>query len=65
MSELHIKPSAMHGRIHHVTPQRAGWTYVGFDVHRLRPGESVSGEGGDREVCLVLIEGRARGAGRR
>ena len=55
----------MHGRIHHVTPQRAGWTYVGFDVHRLRPGESVSGEGGDREVCLVLIEGRARGAGRR
>ena len=59
MSELHIRPSAKHGRIHHVTPQRAGWTYVGFDVHRLRPGESVSGEGGDREVCLVLIEGRA------
>jgi 5-deoxy-glucuronate isomerase len=59
MSELRIKPSATYGRIHHVTPQDAGWTYVGFDVHRLRPGESVSGEGDDREVCLVLIEGRA------
>jgi 5-deoxy-glucuronate isomerase len=59
MSELRIKPSATYGRIHHVTPQNAGWTYVGFDVHRLRPGESVSGEGGDREICLVLIEGRA------
>jgi 5-deoxy-glucuronate isomerase len=59
MSELRIKPSATYGRIHHVTPQDAGWTYVGFDVHRLRPGESVAGEGGEREVCLVMIEGRA------
>jgi 5-deoxy-glucuronate isomerase len=60
MSKLGIKPSASHGRIHHITPEGAGWTYVGFDVHVLRPGETVAGETGDREVCLVLVAGRAK-----
>ncbi len=60
MSKLRMKPSGPHGRIHHITPERAGWTYVGFDVHRLRSGETVSGETRDREVCLVLVEGRAQ-----
>jgi 5-deoxy-glucuronate isomerase len=60
MSKLLVKSSGSHGRIHHITPERAGWTYVGFDVHRLRAGETLSGETVDREVCLVLIEGRAQ-----
>ena len=54
MSKLRIKPSGSHGRIHHVTPERAGWTYVGFDVHVLAPGETAAGETGDREVPLTL-----------
>ena len=28
------------GRIVHVTPENAGWTYVGFDLHRLAPGQA-------------------------
>ncbi|KAA2234666.1 5-deoxy-glucuronate isomerase [Salinarimonas soli] len=60
MSDLLLKPSAREGRIHHVTPGSAGWTYVGFDLHGLRPGEGIEGETGDREVCLVLVTGRAR-----
>jgi 5-deoxy-glucuronate isomerase len=60
MSKLRVRPSGSHGRIHHITPERAGWTYVGFDVHRLRSGETISGETGGREVCLVLIAGRAQ-----
>ncbi len=60
MSKLCVRPSGSHGQIHHITPERAGWTYVGFDVHRLRSRESVSGETGGREVCLVLIAGRAQ-----
>lgn len=61
LPELKIRPSAPDGekRIIHVTPESAGWTYVGFDLHRLKPGESVGAETGGREVCLVLIAGKA------
>ena len=31
------------GRTIHVTPASAGWTYVGFDLCRLKPGESARG----------------------
>ena len=34
-SQLLVKPAGRSGRIHHVTPQSAGWSYVGFDLHRL------------------------------
>jgi 5-deoxy-glucuronate isomerase len=66
MSKLRIRPSGSHGRIHHVTPERAGWRHVGFDVHRLGPGEAAGGETGDREVCLVVVAGKAnaKAAGR-
>jgi 5-deoxy-glucuronate isomerase len=60
MSKLRVRPSGTHGRIHHITPERAGWRHVGFDVHRLAAGEFVTGETGDREVCLVLVAGKAR-----
>jgi 5-deoxy-glucuronate isomerase len=60
MSKLRVRPSATQGRIHHITPESAGWTFVGFDVHRLKPGETVGDETRDREVCLVLIAGKAR-----
>jgi 5-deoxy-glucuronate isomerase len=59
MPQLRLKPSGKHGRIHHITPESAGWTYVGFDVHVLGRGETLFGETEDREVCLVLIAGRA------
>ena len=61
MSNLKIKQSApdANGRVIRVTPESAGWTYVGFDLHRLAAGESAGAETGDREVCLVLISGRA------
>ncbi|MFI5011499.1 MAG: 5-deoxy-glucuronate isomerase [Hyphomicrobiales bacterium] len=62
MSRLLIKPSAPdgRGRITHVTPQSANWTYVGFDVHRLQAGQSIEADTKEREVCLVLICGRAQ-----
>lgn len=58
MPNLKVKPSGTHGRVTHVTPENAGWTYVGFDLHRMKPGETVSGETGDREVCLVWVTGK-------
>lgn len=60
MSRLLVKPAPGPGRIVNVTPQSAGWTYVGFEVHRLASGQRAGGMTGDREVCLVLISGRAR-----
>jgi 5-deoxy-glucuronate isomerase len=60
MPNLLVKPQGNHGRVTHVTPENAGWTYVGFNLNRLKPGESVSGETGDREVCLVWVSGKGK-----
>ncbi|WP_315925213.1 5-deoxy-glucuronate isomerase [Mesorhizobium sp. SP-1A] len=59
MSKLLIRPSRTGtGRIAHVTPESAAWTYVGFDLHRLANGETAAGETGKRETCLVFVTGR-------
>jgi 5-deoxy-glucuronate isomerase len=42
-----------------VTPQSAGWNYVGFSAHRLRPGERIAVDLPGREVCVVVLGGRA------
>jgi 5-deoxy-glucuronate isomerase len=46
-----------------VTPQSAGWRYVGFEAYRLARGTRLERETGEREVCLVLLSGRAAVAG--
>ncbi len=40
-----------------VTPQSAGWKYVGFSAHRLAPGESLEFATGRSEVCVVVLHG--------
>ncbi|WAP66755.1 5-deoxy-glucuronate isomerase [Jiella pelagia] len=66
MSQLLKKSFGTHGKVHEITPQSAGWRYVGFSLHRLRAGETVGESTGDREVILVMVEGKAKlaGAGR-
>ena len=65
MTDLLRKPFGTHGKVHDITAQSAGWRYVGFGLHRLRAGESVAEATGDREVILVMVEGKAQitGAG--
>ena len=58
--DLLVKPRGISGKVHAITPASAGWTYVGFALYRLAAGESASEVTGDREVILVLVEGRAR-----
>ncbi|HEY5818024.1 MAG TPA: 5-deoxy-glucuronate isomerase [Mesorhizobium sp.] len=58
MSRLLVKAQKGGGRVAHVTPQSAGWSYVGFDLHRLAAGETASGETGDAEICLVFVTGK-------
>ena len=65
MSDLLRKPFGTHGEVHRITPESAGWRYVGFALHHLRAGETASDVTGDREIILVMVEGKANitGAG--
>lgn len=60
MSDLLRKPRGTNGQVHAITPEDAGWKYVGFDVWRLVSGEQARGYLTNRETILVLVEGRAR-----
>jgi 5-deoxy-glucuronate isomerase len=60
MPDLRISPSCASGQVHRITPDTAGWSYVGFDLYRLAPGDIVSEATGGREAILVLVEGKAQ-----
>ena len=60
MSQLLRKPFGTHGKVHEITPQSAGWRYVGFSLYHLRPGETAAEATGEREAILVLVEGKAQ-----
>ena len=59
MADLLIRPIGTRGLVHRVTPESAGWGYVGFSLYHLSPGEVAAEACGDREVILVLVEGKA------
>lgn len=59
MNDLLRKPTGTQGHVHAITPADAGWSYVGFDLHRLSPGAQIEAATGEREVILVLVEGKA------
>jgi 5-deoxy-glucuronate isomerase len=40
-----------------VTPQSAGWTYVGFAAHRLARGATLAFDTAGRETCIVVLSG--------
>ena len=60
MSKLRVRPKGTSGRVTHITPESAGWTYVGFDLHQLAKGAGAEGRDAARETCLVLVSGKAR-----
>jgi 5-deoxy-glucuronate isomerase len=42
-----------------ITPERAGWTHVGFKVLKLEAGQFHAGGDANREACLVVLTGTA------
>ena len=53
-----LAKSAPQGRqIVEVTPERAGWTHVGFRAVRLAAGETEGMATGARELCIVVLTG--------
>ncbi len=59
MPDLLKKPFGTRGKVHEITPASAGWRYVGFSLYRLKAGDKAAEITGDREVILVLVEGKA------
>ena len=59
MAKLLRKPTGLSGKVHDITLESAGWGYVGFTLYRLGPGDVAAEATGEREVILVLVEGRA------
>ena len=51
-----LAPAAPH--VHRITPESAGWRYVGFEVYDLAPGPTLARSLPGREQCLVLLSGR-------
>lgn len=47
------------GPVHRITPADAGWTWIGFRVERLAPGEGFERPGDDQELGVVIAEGAA------
>jgi 5-deoxy-glucuronate isomerase len=57
---IHPQPLDAEGRVHRITPQSAGWRFVGFEVFRLSVGQRIDLTiPAGREACLVFVSGRA------
>jgi 5-deoxy-glucuronate isomerase len=57
VSPLLAKSAPVGREIVNVTPERAGWTHVGFRAVRLAAGETETIDTGARELCLVVLTG--------
>jgi 5-deoxy-glucuronate isomerase len=57
VSPLLAKAAPSGREIVNVTPERAGWSHVGFKALRLAAGETETVTTGDRELCLVVLTG--------
>ena len=63
MANLLRKPVSTHGKTHDITPQTAGWRYVGFSLHHLDEGEIITEYSDQNEILIVMIEGLAHFTG--
>jgi 5-deoxy-glucuronate isomerase len=58
---LRVRPGApdADGRVLAITPESAGWKYVGFELRRLAAGRQVRLVSTGKEICLLVLTGRA------
>jgi 5-deoxy-glucuronate isomerase len=57
MASLLVKARREGREIVRVTPQSAGWKYVGFAAYRLARGETLALDADEREHCVVVLSG--------
>ena len=59
-SKLLVHPNrSADGVRHSITPESAGWTYVGFESRAIDKGARTSLKTGAREICIVVLSGKA------
>jgi 5-deoxy-glucuronate isomerase len=60
-TDLLIRPKPLRpgeaGEVTSLTPERARWQYISFEVRRLRAGDRFSAETGANETALVILGG--------
>lgn len=54
---LLVKAQREGSTIARVTPESAGWRYVGFAAHRMGQGDALDVHEPAREVCIVVLTG--------
>ncbi|MGE0046012.1 MAG: 5-deoxy-glucuronate isomerase [Hyphomonadaceae bacterium] len=61
MSKLRVRPHepAADGCVLEITPESAGWKFVGFKVVKLAAGQTHKGRERARETCIVILSGKA------
>ena len=60
-ANLLVHPSqSADGVRHRITPQSAGWRYVGFETREMKRGARTTTETENREICVVILSGKAR-----
>ncbi|MDG6880994.1 5-deoxy-glucuronate isomerase [Phocoenobacter uteri] len=47
------------GQVQKITPESAGWEYVGFEMFHLKEKQTLSFDTENTEVCFVLMAGKA------
>jgi 5-deoxy-glucuronate isomerase len=62
LTDLLVRPHepAPDGTILSVSPESAGWGYVGFEVLSLDPDRTARRGTEGKELCVVVVDGRAR-----
>ena len=58
-TDLLVRPTGTSGQVFDITPESAGWGYVGFALHILAEGDECADFSADMETILVLVEGKA------
>lgn len=54
---LLVKAQREGSTIARVTPESAGWRYVGFAAHRMNAGDTLDVHEPTREICIVVLTG--------
>jgi 5-deoxy-glucuronate isomerase len=57
---VHPATGAANGIGHRITPESAGWRYVGFETRTLKQGAKSKLDTGGEETCIVILSGKAR-----
>jgi 5-deoxy-glucuronate isomerase len=61
---VHPRPKSASGLVHRITPESAGWKYVGFEARDMASGGRATIKSESRETCVVVMRGKIRVRGK-